>query len=421
MKVLREILRFLVYGGLFAVLAVFVLHRLDYELLFHPEVGWEADGVLLDFTPKSPEPPLAQPSAAVEPESPEQGDVEVKNVVFLLADGLGFPHLLAARAALVGVEGRLELERMPVSGWLTTHTASRLVTDSAASATALGSGFKTDSGVVGLDPSGEELRSAAEAARGSGRSVGLITDSYLFDASPAAFSAHVESRHDYPEVVAGMADSGIELLVGELPSRSEHPEEAERVVTAFADAGYAVARDLPELRRLAPAGEPVAGLFRYTSITRDPEDPSLEQLAEVALERLSADPEGFFLLVETEETDSGAHDHDLGRVIDGVAALDAVARTVLDFARRDGRTLVVFTADHETGGLLLLGGEAGEPMGIAWGTHYHTASPVPLLAYGPGAERLAGVRDNTDVGELLVELMSAAATDPSAVVDGLGQ
>ena len=113
--------------------------------------------------------------------------------------------------------------------------------------------------------------------------------------------------------------------------------------------------------------------------------------------------------METEETDTGGHRGDLERTVRGVTSLDLAAEAAVDFARRDGHPLVVATADHETGGLALLLGRAGEPMTVRWATTSHTAEPVPLLAWGPGAEHFSGVLDNTDIPRILARLLDLGA------------
>ena len=129
------------------------------------------------------------------------------------------------------------------------------------------------------------------------------------------------------------------------------------------------------------------------------------ELADFALARLADDPEGFFLLVETEETDTAAHRREFQRMIAGFQAIDEVAARALDFARRDRSTLVLLTADHETGGLSLLSGRQGKRLGLRWTTGQHSGAPVPLYAYGPGARRFSAVRDNTEIAGILAELL----------------
>ncbi len=394
MRWFRSGLWFVGSGVLFVLVFLFAARLAGYYVRVLPRRG-SPTATRLSFAPAAA-PALVQDFAA---------DSEVKNVILLIGDGMGFSQLTGARAALGSVNERLLLERLPVAGWLTTHSATRLNTDSAAGATALATGAKTDPGKLSVSPEGEVLRSLVEAARAAGKTVGIITDSYLWDATPAAFATHVEHRRDYLAVAQGMAASGIELLIGEEAEVPEGDETGDgAMVAGFVERGYRVARSLEGLGS-APRDAPLLGLFPVGALADPARQPQLPQLADLALERLGESPRGFVLVVETEETDTGAHHGDFDRVVRGIASLDAVAAAAVELARRDRNTLVLVTSDHETGGMALLLGREGEPLTVRWATGNHTAEPVPLLAYGPGAEQLGGVRDNTEVPRILARLM----------------
>ncbi len=343
----------------------------------------------------------------------------VRNLILIVGDGMGFSHLAAARAEIAGVNGRLFLERLPVAGWVTSHAIDELRTDSASAATALASGEKTHRGMVGRTPDGRSPRTLLEAALERGMAAGLVTSSVIVDATPAAFVAHVESRDLVQEICAQMAASGIELMISEGPGGST---SASRRLTAsaldpFERAGYRVFRDWSRLRREAPPpGDRLLVVLEAGAIAQR-RDPSLGELAGFALERLAESADGFFLLVEEEETDSGGHANDLSRVVEGIRDLDGVARRAVEFARRAGDTLVVITSDHETGGLVLVDGAAGGRLSYYWSSRDHTAAPVPLLAYGPGAERLAGVLDISEIPGILAELMGLELA-PGRIAEG---
>ncbi len=352
-----------------------------------------------------PPPTTASPEAAIEldPSVPvEPVPPRPRNVVLLVADGMGFAHVTAARARLAGVDGRLAIERFPVAGWLTTHAEGSLITDSAASAAAMATGHKTAYGQLAQTADGVALRTVAEAARDAGMNVGLITDSYLWDATPAAFVAHA-ARRDFA-VIGHLAESGFEVLLGE---RHGGVDDAtlEKIQAEFTRAGRGVVSDIGTWTTGLDEALPAVGLLDPGTIADQSRAPLLSEVTEAALAALSRSGGGFFLLVETEETDTGSHDADFDRMVGGVAALDAVAQVVRAFAERDGETLILVTADHETGGLTLIGGGEGEPLRIKWATDHHSAVPVPLFAFGPGAERFAGPHDNTEVATLVAELM----------------
>ena len=328
---------------------------------------------------------------------------ETRNVVILIGDGMGFGQLLGGRAAVAGLNGRLFMERLPVTGWLSTHSAHDVGTDSAAGATALAAGHKTSIGRLGVTADGRPVRSLMEAAAARGMATGLITDSYLWDATPAAFAVHVETRRDRRRIADQMAASGFDLLLGEEYSGLLDGPDGSRVIETFRREGYSLVRDAHGLSA-ADEGR-ILGLFGSGSVADPGRPPELEDLVDFALARLSRENGGFVLMVETEEPDTASHDGDFERMVRGVAALDRAVERAVDFARRDRHTLVLVTADHETGGLALMGGGEGEPLRVRWSTGGHTGNPVPLLAFGPGAERLGGVRDNTEVPRILAGIL----------------
>jgi len=317
------------------------------------------------------------------PARPRAAATRVRNAILVVADGLGFSHLHAARAQLAGLGGRLELERLPVTGWVTTQSAESLVTDSASAATSLATGIKVPIGVLWL-------------------AVGLVTDSYLWDATVAAFAAHVASRRSYDEIAAQMARSGFPLLVGE---RHADVEAAERRLDAFRRQGIRAAGDWGAATDLVASAEPLLVLLPPGSVADPTRTPNAVGLARLALERLAADPDGFLLVFETEEVDSASHDRDLRRVTAAISSLDAAVSALVAFAAERDDTLVLVTSDHETGGLTLVWGEEGEPLGVRWAGGGHTGQPVPLLAYGARAERFSGVLDNTEIPQRLAELL----------------
>ena len=348
--------------------------------------------VLLRFEPTSSTPTRFEPPASQTP----------RNLVILIGDGMGFSHLKAASSLIHGPDGRLTIERFPITGWAHTHSANDLYTDSAAGATALATGQKTKPGAVSVDADGASLSTLFEAARDAGKAVGVITDSAFFDATPAAFLAHRESRRDTLNVIEDMTSSGADVIIGETHQRLEEHEQWPQTLAGIEQRGVTVARSLEDLE--ASSG-PVLGLIDADTIALSDEAPDLEDFAGWAVERLAADPEGFVLMIETEETDTASHRWEFERMVRGVDTLDRIAKQLVERFGDTGETLVLVTADHETGGLALYDGGDGEPLRYAWATHGHTAEPVPVLAWGPGAEAFSGVHDNTEIATRLAAVL----------------
>lgn len=355
------------------------------------------------YTNEQPEGETTQQRLLVAPESkllrlaampPGQ---KAESAVVLIGDGLGFAGIEAGRLLSRGIGGHLELDRMPVAGWSTTRHLGGLVTDSAAGATALFTGKKTLNGHLSVDEKGQVLATLAEAARKKGKSVGVLTDSYLWDATPSALIVHNKTRRDTAGIARAMAASGYELLIGCEARRFADDDRGGSIEVHFQQQGYTVAGDFKALENAS--SKKVLGLFPAGSITPQKGESLLPRLAAWAMSRLAQNPQGYLLLIETEETDTGGHENDLDQLVRGVVALDFALEETLARAEEDGKTLVVLTADHETGGLALLGGGAGQPLRYTWATEDHNAEPVPLLAYGPGAEHFTGIRDNTEVAQ----------------------
>jgi alkaline phosphatase len=338
--------------------------------------------------------PVAAFGDFVAPAPPPLADGPVERVVLLVGDGLGLAQLAAARLHAHGPEGRLRLERLPVSGLVATHPEGALVSKSDAAATALASGTKTRNGRVGVDGAGRPLRSLAEALHEAGGAVGLITTSTLADATPAAFGAHSERRGDTARIAGQLVANGFELMLG--GGRGDFDLAAAR------DRGYRVIERAAEL----PGGElPLLGLFAHGKLPIGGKDPSLEQMARAALARLGAGGRRFFLLVEEEGIDSAGHARRLADLAAALVAFDAAVGAAVDFAARDGRTLVLVTADHATGALAIDAASTAERLVVRWSSDGHTGEPVPLFAYGPGAGRFAGLSDNTELARRIASLL----------------
>jgi len=332
-----------------------------------------------------------------------------RNIILLIGDGMGIGQVTAARV----YAGRpLAMEAMPRLALVSTSSASRLITDSAAASTAYATGHRTDNGAIAVGPDGAELRTLLEMARAGGRAAGLVTTTTVVHATPAAFAAHVSSRRKYTEIAEQyVTRTRPELILGGGSGTFNGT-----LVDSAEAAGYRVVRSRTELLEVSvPEGTGttprVLGLFAKGHMTYEmdrgngSEEPHLWEMAEKALELLSVDPDGFFLLVEGGRIDHACHSNDLERsVIETIAFDRTVARLLQwagDDADRAAETLILVTADHETGGLTVNGPKRASDTGTfikpGWTTGHHTATAVPLWAQGPGTEDLPVHLDNTDV------------------------
>lgn len=353
-----------------------------------------------------------------------------RNAILLIGDGLGAAHLEAARWFSAGAEGGLAIDGMPVQGWLATASSNALVTDSAAAATAMATGVRTRNRVLGMDPDLEPLQTLLEKARDAGKAVGLVTTTQLTHATPAAFATHVPSRKRHATIAAQLLAFGPEVMLGggeeafrPREVRGCHPGPGIRddgrdlVAEALAD-GYRLVCDAAALDGLDPVENGrLLGLFADAGMTR-PFAPTLAAMTATALAVLDADPDGFVLVVEAGQVDWASHDNDAKSMIASVLGLDAAVAEALAFADRAGDTLVIVTADHETGGLRIATGEgAGEgvegpfplPGGgvfhAIWSTAGHTGIDVPVAASGPGSMAFAGRHHLTHVHDVVAGVL----------------
>ena len=328
-----------------------------------------------------------------------------RNIIMIIGDGMGQGAQRLASLHAHGEPGRLVMEQLPAAGLALTHSANNSVTDSAASGTALSSGYKTNNGMVGVAPDKSKRNSIAEAARDSGRSVGIITTDSLTGATPGAYLAHVEHR-GMTEAIADFASkSGFDILTGSdagpfLPRNAGGKRGDGRDIFAeLRQAGYREANDPATLSGL-PAGKVYGTVNNWLSDTE-----LLSKYAAAAFERLNANPRGFFVMVECSYPDYGGHGNNPELSTQGVLMADFLVRAALDFAGKRNDTLVVVTADHETGGISAAPnrGNPKRPF-LYYTTTNHTGTPVAIFACGPGANRFAGVLDNTDIPTTLAGL-----------------
>jgi alkaline phosphatase len=322
-----------------------------------------------------------------------------KNVILLIGDGMGPAHFTAL-GLLRGKDA--QFVRMKTIGFATTACLDAAVTDSAAGATALATGHKTKYQGVSVDGEGKPVPALLEIAEAAGKSTGLVTTANFWDATPAAFAAHAVDRYkEAPSILRQMLKSGADVILGggitvlgtnDLPTLDEIRKSDYRVVLNRAELDAAA--DAPK----------VLGIFtRYNNDLDDPQAP-LPVLAKFALEKLSADPDGFFLMIEHEGPDSSSHENanpDLRKVL---VSFDTAIGIALDFAAKRNDTLVVVTSDHETGGLRISETRERRRWRMEWSTGEHTGTSVPVFAFGPGAEEFGGYQDNTDVGRKLIAL-----------------
>lgn len=338
-------------------------------------------------------------------------DAPVRNIILYIGDGMGISQITAYRIHNVGGGGKLNVERMPVTGLLHTQSIDDLITDSAAGATALACGFKTRNGMIATLPDNTKVLTILEAARDKGMSTGLVATSSITHATPACFASHVESRSNHTEIARQLIEENVDILLGggrgyfipQSAPKSKRSDDLD-LVSRAEEKGYQFVETGKEL--LKASQNRVLGLFRSGALKREPPEPTLAEMTAKSIELLNRNTEGFFLMVEGSQIDWAGHDNDLDYMLWEMASFDEAVKVGLDFALQDQHTLVVVTADHETGGLAINDGSFdGSNLDVEWTTGHHTGQPVPVFAFGPHSLRFTGVKENSEIPIIFANLL----------------
>jgi alkaline phosphatase len=328
---------------------------------------------------------------------------EPKNIIFMIGDGMGVSQVFAA---LTANRGTLFLNNFKSIGFTTTQSASDYITDSAAAGTALATGVKTKNGVIGLDPAGKPVKNIVEEVTEHGIATGLVSTAAITHATPAAFIAHESSRNFYEAIAADFLDTDIDVFIGGGYDHFAQRRDGRNLVEELKEKGYQVLQDIDQIKKVKKGK--LAGLTAKVHNPRVPERGDMLPVAtRTAIRILDKDADGFFLMIEGSEIDWGGHDNDTRYIIEETLDFDQAIGEALHFAAKDGETLIIVTADHETGGFSIVGGnmESGDVKG-AFTTGDHSAVMVPVFAYGPGAEHFTGIMDNTAIHHKIIELLT---------------
>jgi len=284
---------------------------------------------------------------------------EVKNVIVLIGDGMGFGQVQLTKL----VYGHLNIENIPYTGFELTDSLSGEVTDSAAAGTAIATGFKTYNGMIStlkFDGKVVNLTTLLELAQFMNKSTGLVTTTRITHATPAVFASHTESRKMEEEIARQLIQHKVNVLFGGGKGKFD-----ERTLNLAKKYGYEVVFDRKGLEEVS--GDYVLGLFADSHIPyvldRDANTPSLLDMTKKAIEILERNPNGFFLMVEGGRIDHACHTNDVASTVAETKEFDDVVGYVLEYAREKDDTLVIVTADHETGGLAV-GIDYGSPVNV---------------------------------------------------------
>ena len=331
-------------------------------------------------------------------------DNEVRNVIIMIGDGMGLEQV---SCAWVVNHGKLNLDRFPTVGLSRTYCTNELITDSGAGGTALAIGQKTGYSHVGTAADSTDVPSVLVKAQELGKKTGVVVTCHFADATPCDFCCHNEYRYNQDDLIADYVTCGVDYLAGGgLDWFTVNRKDGRDITKEMAAEGYTVAlteeellkADLPVIGILAPDNLPVAmergDLYRH-SVARGLD----------ILSRESGD-KGFVMMLEGSCIDDWLHGNDIGKAMEELLDFDRTIGDVLQWAAADGHTLVVVTADHNTGALTLQDGNLEEGrIGVAFGSESHNGIAVPFYAWGPGSDAFTGIRENDEWGRLIASFV----------------
>lgn len=365
---------------------------------------------------------------------------KAENVIYLIGDGMGFG---AVSSLLLAEDGETGFEMNPVIGLNETQSANNYVTDSPAGGTALATGTRTCNGFLGVDPDTLQLESILKKAQAMGKKSGIVVNTTLTEATPGAFYAGVPSRSMGYRIAEQFCESGVDVAIGAgLSAFINRPDSADLTATLI-EKGYDVYLDWKSV--LGTESEKFVGILEMSDVHRRNKSSNtvakaaegdqvclaarlaaeagnldttrfsepalyLEKATAKALEQLSKDaPEGFFLMIESAIIDGYGHNNDSEGMIEEMKEFDNTLRMLVKYVDAHPETLLVVTADHETGGTGV--GYNSYPVGgtsdvkLTFSTKGHTGTVVPIFAYGAGAEKFSGIFKNYEIPGVIEDLM----------------
>jgi len=351
-------------------------------------------------------------------------------VVLFIGDGMGVGIVSIAKIyseTSLGAElNMIKVANDGTTGYVTTHSKTAPVTDSAASGTAIATGRKTANGVVGMTEDGQVLENLFEMAVEHGIAVGVVTTTSVTDATPASFLAHVPARGMHPEIAEQIVESKAQVVMGGgywyfLPPDSGMREDGKNLVELARQRGFDIVFDREGLKNFQ--GKRLLGLFArehmpFERSRLEQEIPSLGEMTDVALDILDEDPDGFLLVVEGGRIDHAEHDNSISDALGEFLAFDDAIGRAMRLQSEDSLVTIIITADHDCGGPGITGDEYGYPSYddleslvseqcpiVQWTSGYHTGSMVPVFVSGPGEEMFGGIHDNTELNSSIRSIL----------------
>ena len=343
-----------------------------------------------------------------------------KNIILMIGDGMGVGQTNAGSYYLTGAVGGMCFQPY-YAGTVRTNSLSG-VTDSAAATTALATGHKVNNGVISQAPNGTPYQTILEQAKALGKRIGLVTTVSSSDATPAGFGAHEADRGNTAGIIGDYLNSSMPNIVFGGGSGGYNASQ-------FIAKGYQVVYNYTQMNALNSATTAFAlGLFASGDMTYEYDravgntEPHLTQMATKSLSIVANDPDGFFIMIEGGLIDHACHNSNINRCTREVVEFNNSVQAVLNWMQGRNDTLLIVTADHETGGLSVTGNGAGNYPTATWtGGGGHTGANVPIYVYGANSNLInnylvGGAMENTDVYQFMNVALNTPVPEPSGMI-----
>lgn len=330
----------------------------------------------------------------VEKIAPPKGGGKVKNVILMIGDGMSLMHI---EAAWTCNRGHLWLENAQYTGISKTPASNRLITDSGSGGTSLATGYKTRYHAVGVDSTGRPLESLNVLAHKAGKANGIAVTCRLWDATPCDFVAHNLDRNKEQDLILDYLNAPLDYVFGGGAKYFEHRDDGRNIFSELEKKGYRVARTLDELWH-CKSGKIYAVPYPVDTPVPAERGDLLAKASLKGIDLLNQNKNGFFMMIEGSQLDDYGHFNQLDMLMQETLDFDQTIGSVMKWAAADGQTLVVVTADHQTGGPTVLGGDYHTgTVQVNFSTRDHSGTMVPVYAFGPGSENFTGFMDNTEI------------------------
>ena len=351
---------------------------------------------------------------------------ESPNIILMIGDGMGLTQITSG---MYSNDNSTALENFKYVGLSKTHSYDNLVTDSAAAGTAMSSGKKTQNKVLGLDHKGNPIKSILSICQDKGYSTALIATANILHATPAAFFANIDYRYNYKDIAVQMTKSGVNFFVGGGEKYFNSREDKRNLINEMTEDGYEFVYNISDFEKnksnylgfFTAKDEPYYFYkgVNYSSREYDEsdynEDEPLEDFTgresylarstKATLNKLNDIGEPFFIMIEGAQIDWGGHDNDQNYMVSQFLEFNDAIEVALEFAKKDKNTIVVVTADHETGGAAIVRGKLSDStIKNRFVSTNHTASMVPVFSYGPKAHLFKGIYENTEIFNKLLSM-----------------